>query len=144
MIQFEAEQIATIAEEACGMFGLEILPSGTVQRPRGTILSGVIHIRGSWTGAVRMGCSPQFARRLASNLFCMEPHELTDEEVEDAFGELVNVTTGNIKALLPPGCTMGVPMVSAEPAGSVEGNLVQLWGFDVDGDHLTVIVDEAA
>lgn len=140
-MHFDTEDIARITSDACAMFGMSVIegdPTG------GTQLSGRIDIDGAWNGTVSMGCSHAFARRLAAVMFEMEDAELDQELVLDAFGELVNVTTGNIKALLPSGCAMGLPRVDDTIDEAVEGETrVQLWGFSADGDHLTVVIRAA-
>jgi chemotaxis protein CheX len=126
------------------MFGMQVVNDEPTADGR-TELGGVIPISGGWNGLVAMGCSEAFARRLAAVMFDMEPDEMSEGEVVDAFGELVNVTTGNIKALLPHGCAMGTPTVAPDlTLGADGGTKVQLWGFNADGDHLTVVIKQAA
>lgn len=141
-MKFDTEDIARITSDACAMFGMSVVDAGSVGD--GVELSGKIAIDGAWTGSVAMGCSHAFARRLASVMFEMSEDELDQELVNDAFGELVNVTTGNIKALLPAGCSMGTPTVADFEEESANPDIqVQLWGFQADGDHLTVVIKAA-
>ena len=41
----------------------------------------------------------------------MAEAELTTADLHDALGELTNMTGGNLKALLPEPCTLGLPVV---------------------------------
>ena len=143
-MQFDTEDIARITSDACAMFGMQVV-NDEIPGEESAELGGVISISGGWNGYVAMGCSEAFARRLAAVMFDMEPDEMSEGEVFDAFGELVNVTTGNIKALLPGGCAMGTPEVAPMlPMDTIGGNKIQLWGFNADGDHLTVVIKQAA
>ena len=142
-MEFKTEDIAQITSDACAMFGMTVASKHPQERD--IELSGRIDIDGAWEGSVAMGCSHAFARKLASIMFELSEDELDQDLVNDAFGELVNVTTGNIKALLPQGCVMGFPKVMDFMDASLAGEVrMQLWGFDADGDHLTVVIRKAA
>lgn len=142
-MNFETDDIARITSDACAMFGLDVADDAQ-HAGVGTGLAGTIAIEGSWTGSVSMGCSQAFARRLAATMFEMPEEELDTELVNDAFGELVNVTAGNIKALLPSGCRMSTPsVVEAELEQSDGDTQVQLWGFRSSGELLNVIIRAA-
>ena len=43
-----------------------------------------------------------------------EPEALTDAEVRDAWGELVNMVGWNLKALVPPVSRLGLPAVLSD------------------------------
>jgi hypothetical protein len=144
-MEFDTDQIVRITSDACAMFGLDILAAGENSSTSDHELAGVIRIDGGWRGSVEMGCSEEFARRLASIMFEMDEAEMSAEEVHDAFGELVNVTTGNIKALLPGSCSMGTPEVLPGFRLIRGGEArVSRWGFAAEGDSLTVVIREAA
>jgi len=142
-MEFNTEDIAQITSDACAMFGMTVAGPQTDAKDD-VELSGRIEIDGAWSGSVAMGCSHAFARKLASLMFEMTEDELDQELVNDAFGELVNVTTGNIKALLPEGCAMGTPRVFDAMDETLAGETrIQYWGFSADGDRLTVVIRAA-
>ena len=72
-----------------------------------------IQITGAWEGAVTIECTAELARKMAEDMFGMEPGEAEDEEVLDALGELVNVVGGNVKALLDGGADLSLPAVTS-------------------------------
>lgn len=139
-MSFDTDQIAHIAHDACTMFGLDLIGADGAQTGAMELVAS-IEIEGDWSGVVAMGCSAAFAQRLASAIFEMDAADLSADEVADAFGELVNVAAGNIKALLPAGCRMGIPVV--EPGAELDTSSpakAQLWGFESHGDPLAVVV----
>lgn len=83
-----------------------------------------IHISGEWNGTVCLNCSNLAARHATSAMFGMEDDELTDADIKDAVGELVNVMGGNIKGLVEGPSDLSLPKVSegpvAHPAGRLE------------------------
>ena len=78
----------------------------------GRSYTGIIHVTGSWEGAVTVHCSEVLARIVTAAMFGTEPHETSSEEVADALGELANMVGGNVKALLPEGCRISLPTVA--------------------------------
>jgi len=78
-------------------------------------LAGCVQITGAWEGAVAVHCGVDLARQIAALMFDANPAQTSIEEVQDALGELVNMTGGNIKALLAEPCYLSLPAV-------VEGN----------------------
>jgi chemotaxis protein CheX len=74
-------------------------------------LTGCVQLTGAWDGSVLLYCTAELARRAAAVMFGMEPAEMSSEEIEDALGELANMTGGNVKALLPQPCEMSLPAV---------------------------------
>jgi chemotaxis protein CheX len=70
-----------------------------------------VRISGNWTGSVVM-CVPFSLAQQCGALMCGQgPAELGSREVYDAWGELVNMVGGNLKALLPPPATLSLPHV---------------------------------
>ena len=73
--------------------------------------AGVIQISGAWEGAVAVQCSERAARQAACTMFGLAEADVTLADLQDALGELTNMTGGNIKALLPEPCHLGLPVV---------------------------------
>jgi chemotaxis protein CheX len=95
------------------------------------VLTSSVSIDGSWHGAVLLQCSKHFAKRAACLMFGL-----------DALGELANMISGNVKALLPGPCRLSLPVVlegSAEASST--GSVVerQLW-FDCEADLIVLRV----
>jgi len=110
-------------------------------------LIGCIQITGAWEGAVTLFCPEPLARKATSAMFEMSEEEVGDEEIQDALGELTNMTAGNIKILLPEGCTLSMPSVAegtdyklTVPGGKI---LIQT-GFKHTNDPFLVTVIQRA
>jgi chemotaxis protein CheX len=78
---------------------------------RDRTLTGCVQLTGDWEGAVLLYCTKTLALTAASIMFETEPESLTVEEVQDALGELANMTAGNIKSLLPGASRLSLPAV---------------------------------
>ncbi|MFT7520853.1 MAG: hypothetical protein ACI9MC_003004 [Kiritimatiellia bacterium] len=143
-MNFDTDDIQRITSEACAMFGLEVV-NGATPKLSGEGLGCSISISGVWNGSVRMACGAEFAKRLACVMFELDPPDLAPADINDAFGELVNVTAGNIKALLPAGCSLGLPEIGTAADGVSNGpTRLQAWGFSAEGDVLTVAIKKVA
>ncbi|MDX2194257.1 MAG: chemotaxis protein CheX [Gemmatimonadales bacterium] len=79
----------------------------------GDILTGVIHIVGDWNGTVALAAPPSLATEFASRMLAAPPEALTKLEIEDTWGEMVNMVGGNLKALVPPPTQLSLPAVIA-------------------------------
>ncbi len=50
-------------------------------------------------------------------MFGIDENEAGEEEIQDAIGELANMTGGNIKSLLPEPCYLSLPAVAITDHG---------------------------
>ncbi len=75
-------------------------------------VTGCVHISGAYTGSVTVECSADAARGIAAALFGMPGNEVTDEEVVDSVGEIVNMIGGNVKSMLPAPSKLSLPAVA--------------------------------
>jgi chemotaxis protein CheX len=71
-----------------------------------------ISVTGAWDGHVVVSSSREAAVGVAAAMLCMEMDEVSDADILDAAGELVNVMGGNIKSLLPQPCHLSLPITS--------------------------------
>jgi len=91
--------------------GVEPCPAPT--RPTDAArLVGRVHITGAWTGSVFIVCSGDLARTAAAAIFGGPPEQASDTQSREALAEIINMTAGNLKALLPEPCQLGLPAVS--------------------------------
>jgi chemotaxis protein CheX len=74
-----------------------------------------VSITGSWTGHIVYASSAQAARRAAAAFLATEVDEVSQEDISDVLGELVNIVGGNLKAMLPPGAILSLPQVVLAP-----------------------------
>lgn len=82
--------------------------------------AGVITIGGAWEGAVAVQLPESLGRQAACILFSTAETAVTSQDVQDALAELTNVVGGNLKAILPPPCKLGLPVV-------LEGDDYRIW-----------------
>jgi chemotaxis protein CheX len=93
---------------------MEMLPSDDTD-PEGWPFPSVeaqVHITGSWNGVVAIHTSEQLAARVARQMLNLGRRNPTAEDIQDAFGEVANMTGGNIKGLMSESdAVMSLPSV---------------------------------
>lgn len=89
--------------------GLPAQPGDTRSDDTGPRVVGTVSIRGTCRADVTLGCHADLARRAAAAFFAVPEADVTQEMIHDAVGELANMTGGQLKALLPEGCTLSPP-----------------------------------
>lgn len=104
------------------------LPAGVPPEITSMVVTGCVQIGGAWEGAVTIQCSTKLARGAAASMFETDPATTSDDEIQDAVGELANVVGGNIKALLPGPTKLSLPFV-------VEGTMTALRICDCSAVH---------
>jgi len=109
-----SEVTSTIWRETLGI-DVEAEPEAP-RRPRkgDSQVTGVVRMDGAWKGTLKVECSPGVARRLAARMFEKNPEDASQGDIEDAVGEMTNMTGGNIKALVPGPSRLSLPMVGEE------------------------------
>ena len=111
------DQVLSIAQDVWESFlQLTLLPHPEGDQAAGItgpMLTGCVSISGAWGGSVFLQCSLDQARTAAEAMFGAEPGDLSDDEVSDALGELINMVGGNIKSLLPAPSSLSLPSVAA-------------------------------
>jgi len=75
-------------------------------------LTGSVAISGSWNGTFDVWFSKAAARQATAKMFAAEIDQLTDADIWDAVGELVNIIGGNLKSLLPSPAVLSLPTVT--------------------------------
>ena len=71
-----------------------------------------VQITGHWQGVVSLTVPNRFASLCSSRMFAIESNEVTIEHIEDAMGELANITAGSFKSMLEGSCQLGLPVVT--------------------------------
>jgi chemotaxis protein CheX len=116
------------------------LESGTARDNAGLI--GRIQFSGNWMGSLTASCSEALARRIAATMF-MQGEDVSESDLRDAFGEVVNMLGGNLKALLPPPCQLSLPTVTFEADSThphTTAEIVSTTHFVSDGELLMISV----
>jgi len=124
------------------VLGWEATPDGEPTFARHeNFLTGCISITGAWEGTVILDCATELARHAAGQIFATD--SLAREETCDALGELTNMLGGNLKALLPEPCQLGLPSVtSGDAVHVVDARPVLRAAFRCRGQRLRVSVLE--
>ncbi len=108
------QEIVTLSESIwLSTLGLSLHPSPTHTDPlpSGPTLDGIITISGDWQGAVILQMPRDLAQRVAAIMFSLGDQHPSLEDMQDALGEITNMTGGNLKALMPGSCFLSLPAV---------------------------------
>jgi chemotaxis protein CheX len=131
------------------VLGLDVQRAGETARAPGSerYLTGCVQITGSWEGTVTLDCSASLARVVAGIMFGVSPERAESVEIQDALGEMTNMTGGNIKNLLPspsllslPSVTEGVDYTVTVPGARLLSQVV----FECQGEPFRVSLLERA
>ncbi len=121
---------------------LNVVPSDEEFIPEGkeNTLAACVQITGSWEGTVAVVCPMKLAKKVSAIMFGIDESSAGKEEIQDAIGELANMTGGNIKSLLPEPCYLSLPAVAVTNTGfHVPGSeLVTQINFKCDDSLFTV------
>lgn len=140
----DQHDVARITEDIwSAVAGLTVTPSPATPPGAGDRVTAGVWIVGDVEGTVTVECALPLARRAAATMFGIDPSELSDADVEDAVGELANVTGGNVKALMGGSCDLSLPWVArtADAGAPPRGHhLVEEVTFSCEGTVLVVAV----
>lgn len=116
------QDISGVTEAVWGStLDLGVQPAPAAMRPTDSArLVGRVNITGAWTGSVFIVCSGDLARTAAAAIFGGAPEQASETQSCEALAEIINMTAGNLKALLPEPCQLGLPAVSATQAEELE------------------------
>ncbi|GAA2382133.1 chemotaxis protein CheX [Dactylosporangium salmoneum] len=107
------------------------------QAPHPQAMTAAVSITGAWEGHVRVLVPPAAAGDITAIMLAMEASEITDRDVTDAMGELINVVGGNIKNRGVQPAKLGLPVVATGkmlfPATQETHRLAVSWK---DGDPI--------
>jgi chemotaxis protein CheX len=93
------------------VLGIPTTPASSDVRLDEPRLTGFVHIHGDWEGTVTVDVPVGLAQQGAATMFGMELEELTTDEVDDALGEITNMTGGGIKSMIAGQCKLSLPTV---------------------------------
>ena len=111
------------------VLGITAVPAPASLREEELRLTGFVHIHGDWEGTVTVDCPLPLATEAAAAMFGMSVEELAKEEIDDALGEITNMTGGGIKSMLAGSCKLSLPTV-------IEGK-----GFTVNVPGAALVTD---
>ncbi len=101
-----------VVNDICsGMLGLEMERSEDFNCEDTGALSAIIRISGGWDSLVQVLTPRKTAIAIASNMFAMSKDELSEAEIRDAVGEIVNIVGGNLKGIVEGVSSLSLPCV---------------------------------
>jgi chemotaxis protein CheX len=108
------------------------------------LLMARIRISGSVSADVHLVCPLPLLRLAASRMFALEPSTVSMRQLRDALAELTNLVAGAVKALLPGGCYLSLPVATDEfPPVSRDVHVTQV-DLDCEGMAMQVLlIDDA-
>jgi chemotaxis protein CheX len=109
----------------------------------GNGIQAQIELRGHWNGRLVLRCESEVATRIAAAMLDVEPGEtVSEDDVHDAVGEVINVVGGSVKGALGGTMSLGLPgVLPASTAPDLEQGFVVSWcGAPV---FVQVVPDEA-
>lgn len=138
MMQYLEEEITQVTTTVWeSVLGIALLPQQdipSVERP----VVGCVRVTGAWNGAVTIECGESVARDAAATMFGVAPRLAGPAEIRDAMGELVNMTGGNVKALLPAVSVLALPTVADGDAIPPDTEVITQVAFACEGQPLVV------
>ena len=124
------------------ILSLDVKPAqnGSADSENNYALAGCIQITGAWNGTVTMHYPMSLAKKVASIMFDLHGEPVENELIQDALGELTNMTGGNLKSLLPEPCFLSLPAVAVtDSAMRIPGSaLVTKVTFTCNGENFLV------
>ncbi len=142
-MQFIEKEICDYTESIWkSILSLDVKPiqNGSSGSESNYALAGCVHITGAWNGTVTVLYPMSLAKQVASIMFDLHGEPVGNELLQDALGELTNMTGGNIKSLLPEPCFLSLPAVAmTDSAMRVPGSeLVSKVTFQCNGENFQV------
>ncbi len=90
-----------------------LMPGPDPAPARGHDIAAWVDLHGPWAGRASLQTSSDTAAHLTRALLHLPAGSaVTADDLADALGEVANVVAGNVKALLPPHGTLGLPQVA--------------------------------
>ena len=129
-MSIDAKTLQQVVNDVCaGMLGLEMQPTEDQTCDETDALSAVIRISGGWDSLVQVLAPKTTARVIASTMFDTDESDLSEADVLDAVGEIVNMVGGNLKGIVEGDSSLSLPCV---------GNATGEAPFGKDFDGITV------
>lgn len=140
------EQIAEITRMVFDtVLGLEAIPADgpAPAADDAGMLAGAVQISGAFEGTVTVSCTTALASHAAAILFDVPDGAATESDTRDALSELVNITGGNLKPLVPGPSKLSLPQI-ATGSGTGDGKLLGRVRFDCMGQPVEVVLRQSA
>lgn len=90
-----------------------MVPPGTPFDATG-VWSSSVTVSGGWHGVVTVELDEEVAQQLSARMLALPDDDpVSDGDIADAVGELVNMVGGNVKSLMPGPSVLSLPTVAA-------------------------------
>lgn len=139
--QRQLERVTGAAWQA--LTGLEASPWDGGDLPvHGVIFrSSVVSLTGDWEAEVCVHCTHDLAEAIAAAMFMLDPAEISPADIDDAMGELTNVTAGGIQACVPGTTDLTVPAHRAPlPPSAIPARGADRWRADLVCEGRPVVI----
>ena len=112
-MQFKEDELVKYTEMVwSSILGLDSRRSHEAYLPDPTNVEACVQISGAWVGVVSLNCPETLSHKISEIMFQLSPDSASQEEVQDAMGEMINMIGGNLKAMMPPPCHLSLPIVA--------------------------------
>lgn len=108
----DQEMLQQAVNDVCaGMLGLSMEPSDQRCCDDEDAVSAVIQISGGWDSLIQVIAPRKTAVAIAKVMFELTECELSESDIHDAFGEIVNMVGGNLKGIVQGESSLSLPCV---------------------------------
>ncbi|RXS94998.1 chemotaxis protein CheX [Silvibacterium dinghuense] len=106
---FRDEQIAMAQQAILQICDVWMDPAETGWTPTATDVCSEVRFLHDWEGRFSLECSRGLAEVLANAMLMRPMEEISESDVQDVIGELLNTIAGNLKCLLPADTELTIP-----------------------------------
>lgn len=108
---------------------LDSVPESTAMKWDEPVVAS-INIEGDWNAEVRIVATQTLAAKIGSSMFGMNADEISQAEIFDAMGEVVNVVGGNAKGIAKGKCRLSIPRVGIQKTEQMTNTLSAKFGCE--------------
>jgi chemotaxis protein CheX len=113
MLRNELVEIVELLWKRTLKLPLQQLSSAEVRfEPNAPLLTASIRFGGSFPALLSLTCHRELASSIAAAMFQTRAERVSQRDVHDALGEVINILGGNLKAVLSPSCQLALPSVA--------------------------------
>lgn len=97
---------------------VDTMPADVVEPPP-TAVTAAVAVNGAWDGHLRITSPLGPASEIAAVMMAIDRGAVTEQDMADSLGELVNIIGGNLRGLLPKPNQLGLPVVTVGSRGAM-------------------------
>lgn len=116
-----SEDIATISTTVCrDMLGLEFDVDDALQEISALTMLAAIRISGDYRAIIEVATTPSAASVVTAAMCGLPIEEISESDLADSLGEIVNIIGGNIKGAIPGETVLSLPCVDLKHSDTVD------------------------